>query len=147
MISKYYTPQIEEFHVGFEYEWRRKESDEPFQSATIKDAAQLSDIFDTVYDLRVKYLDAEDLQSLGFMYDGDMSLRQLIMDINFPFVLDYKRLFVHIDVTWFSSWVVLGINVSVARNSVKTLVVHSIRINNKSELIVLMKQLNMPLLP
>jgi hypothetical protein len=72
--SKYYTPEIEEFHVGFEYE----ELDPDYQGQS--DGKQWKPrklskegLIDTlihwkhIWDLvRVKYLDREDIESLGF---------------------------------------------------------------------------------
>lgn len=31
MENKYYTPTIEEFHVGFEYEWNNSDEDDVFR--------------------------------------------------------------------------------------------------------------------
>ena len=64
--TKFYTPEIEEFHVGFEYEWNRKDSNESFQKGVIIDGKQIDDIYNTVYDIRVKCLDMEDIVSLGW---------------------------------------------------------------------------------
>ena len=64
-MSKYYTPSIEEFHVGFECEtehtnnngvkfgWEKTTLQRPFAS------------FNTM-EIRVKYLDLEDIESFGF---------------------------------------------------------------------------------
>lgn len=65
MDNKYYTPSIEEFHIGFEYEhfcdmeWNKvliKNSDD-FNWATIRI---------DIEDVRVKYLDKDDIESLGW---------------------------------------------------------------------------------
>lgn len=70
--NKYYTPTIEEFHFGFEYENRLTQEDNWFK---VKAAW---DDLDSVYDddehdyknfpllYRVKHLDQEDIESLGF---------------------------------------------------------------------------------
>lgn len=69
--NKYYTPEIEEFHVGFEFEYQ-----------DIDTAAWTTDIFKIdwesadmdihnwvmYFDVRVKYLDREDIESLGFEF-------------------------------------------------------------------------------
>ena len=69
MENKYYKPDIEEFHVGFEYEvedlhdnlidrcWRRQVFEG--EDATIREWLETNDV-------RVKYLDKEDIESLGF---------------------------------------------------------------------------------
>lgn len=73
-INKYYTPEIEEFHVGFEYEFHlmgasgkyKKDVWKPFRFELLDD--DLIDIVDELEDgfIRVKYLDREDIESLGF---------------------------------------------------------------------------------
>lgn len=140
MDNKYYTPSIEEFHVGFEYEWRNKDGfpDRHWRRGIIKDGTQIDDLHNSIYELRVKYLDFSDLKELKFKHVGG----KLTGDVMQLFTLNNGRYFVHLEVSWFSSWVVVGIETSVNETSTRTLVVHSITINNKSELIVLMKQLN-----
>jgi len=79
-MAKYYTPSIEEFHVGFEYEELigvdNEQEDWSCKSFNPKnyidrygeytfDETPLSDW------IRVKYLDKEDIESLGFIYDID----------------------------------------------------------------------------
>jgi hypothetical protein len=63
-MSKYYTPEIEEFHVGFEYQFRIGSSwvDMVYTSAHGLEGRILTDL------VRVKYLDREDIESLGFKY-------------------------------------------------------------------------------
>ncbi len=70
--NKYYTPEIEEFYVGFEYEylikwgnsieeaWRKSKIGNPnWYAKTVTDLISKEEI-------RVKYLDKEDIESLGF---------------------------------------------------------------------------------
>ena len=63
-MSEYYTPEIEEFHVGFECEYKEPD-EEAFESdeLTERDVAYLLAYPDRA---RVKYLDKEDIESLGF---------------------------------------------------------------------------------
>lgn len=79
--NKYYTPTIEEFHVGFECEMKNS-SDEPFEWEPFKiigvddgimgkNALMDWSFYDTrnaIEDksIRVKYLDKEDIESLGW---------------------------------------------------------------------------------
>lgn len=89
MENKYYTPTLEEFHSGFEYEeetiiytdkgwfthkglgWEKK----VFDSTSYMENYYLServrrglvDKYNST--IRVKYLDTEDIESLGFIYD------------------------------------------------------------------------------
>lgn len=73
MENKYYTPTIEEFHVGFEFEQKIG------ISVLTKDEVWVKSIFSIVPNsdelismlregiIRVKYLDREDIESLGFI--------------------------------------------------------------------------------
>lgn len=82
--NKYYTPSIEEFHVGFKFELLEPlkqgavSAFEGWQKLTVKDISLLSnkyfkELFKQKY-IRVKYLDSIDIQDLGFELlhnDGD----------------------------------------------------------------------------
>jgi hypothetical protein len=76
MENKYYTPEIEEFHVGFEYEI--KEYGELFLKEKYKlDGSYKnveSDLMPLLFDgdIRVKYLDKEDIESLGWKHIGSL---------------------------------------------------------------------------
>lgn len=78
--NKYYTPSIEEFHVGFEGEFFNNMTDrkwnpeicnedtlqivfDAFEHGTEEDGDTIDKVF------RVKYLDKEDIESLGFEYN------------------------------------------------------------------------------
>jgi hypothetical protein len=84
MTDKYYTPEISEFHVGFEYEyafnknlhgigWKKAVIEEDFATPPI-----VNDIMN--HDIRVKHLDREDIEGLGFEVasgfyeDGDVQI-------------------------------------------------------------------------
>ena len=77
MANSYYTPTIEEFHVGFEYE---SEEMAPCGSGThfVKDTIEKPDDIKNAFDfddychteLRVKLLDREDIESLGWKYSN-----------------------------------------------------------------------------
>ena len=84
MENKYYTPEIEEFHVGFEFEafdssmfqnreWKKVTiTNDSLRNIIINhDPYALEQIKDWA---RVKYLDREDIESLGFEYDGKSCL-------------------------------------------------------------------------
>lgn len=75
MKNKYYTPKIEEFHVGFEYERKSLSFEKKFTKGIIYakfdngiwDANidfELSMLLDGAFEYRVKYLDKEDIESL-----------------------------------------------------------------------------------
>jgi hypothetical protein len=71
--DKYYTPTIEEFHVGFEYEALVDYYGDKYEAFMIEDTSDLIQRMET-YDsqdmdfIRVKYLDREDIESLGFEF-------------------------------------------------------------------------------
>lgn len=74
--SKYYTPSIEEFHIGFELEYYNDYSDSWVLLTISKDTydwdswGAYSDDethpFSSQAKFRVKYLDREDIESLGY---------------------------------------------------------------------------------
>ena len=70
-MSKYYTPSIEEFHVGFEYESSYLEDYDTWKKEII-DTVDVGYFYSTYTgdavptEFRVKYLDREDIESLGF---------------------------------------------------------------------------------
>lgn len=86
MENKYYTPKIEEFHVGFEYQYAKNFMDgtvktkEEFDNATwidetlivnnalpyIERALNGTNASSGFCGIRVKYLDQEDLDELGW---------------------------------------------------------------------------------
>lgn len=64
-MDKYYTPKIEEFHIGFEYEWL--DDDDKWIKETSPIEITKEGFDEQTYGLRVKYLDKEDIESLGFV--------------------------------------------------------------------------------
>ena len=74
--GKYYTPTIEEFHVGFEYEVKKEDSwFRCFysQGSLVDIYYKYNDDFDSIDfeadTIRVKYLNKEDIESLGFKHE------------------------------------------------------------------------------
>jgi hypothetical protein len=87
MDSKYYAPTIEEFHVGFGYEIHRGYSEKEDRGGVIEMSNKFVNTIMTnetgfgyiqgcIDDkfLRVKYLDQEDIESLGFKFSKKDSL-------------------------------------------------------------------------
>ena len=78
MKDKYYTPTIDEFHVGFEYEILEMGCKTKYNPTTLNQWDDLSGDYDDstlLYEIargrqlvRVKYLDREDIESLGFVF-------------------------------------------------------------------------------
>lgn len=63
MSNKYYTPTIEEFRVGFEYYRQEDIITGPFEVTYVGQLITLDEYID---ELKVKYLDKQDIESLGF---------------------------------------------------------------------------------
>ena len=83
--NKYYTPTIDEFHVGFEY---------IISDFYVKDKHEILDVMDDygyperdelshinawINNCRVKYLDKEDIESFGFI-KNDLNMQQIYTD-------------------------------------------------------------------
>ena len=74
--TKYYTPSLEEFHIGFEYEYLVMREGSYWGGAVLEesdfiphDNGDFNECFPfnrKLEDFRVKYLDKEDIESLGF---------------------------------------------------------------------------------
>lgn len=70
-MSKYYTPELEEFHVGFEYQYSEYRNC-IWKNEVFAEGRGVS--YDGEIDgeeIRVKYLDSEDIESLGFVQITD----------------------------------------------------------------------------
>jgi len=65
MENKYYTPEIEEFHVGFEFEYRTKDN-EPWLKYDDFRVGDICRMQNSIHQYRVKHLDREDIESLGW---------------------------------------------------------------------------------
>jgi len=92
MGENYYTPEISEFHIGFEYEYS-----EYGRKIWINETADFDDIslafsiyedanheFPSTY--RVKFIDREDIESLGFTFFGCRLMEDNV-------TCDYPRVF------------------------------------------------------
>ena len=81
MENRYYTPALEEFHIGFEYE--QKIGEDNWEYRKIKDRY---DLFDACMNIaRVKYLDQSDIESLGFEH------KQYVPERNICLNFEYKE--------------------------------------------------------
>jgi hypothetical protein len=68
--DKYYTPKIEELHVGFEIQLQNIENAQ-WGTYEIVSGDNISELYTENIDwLRVKFLDREDIESLGWKYTG-----------------------------------------------------------------------------
>lgn len=70
-MKKYYTPTIEEFHVGFKFESQDIENAQWGMCICTPGFGAFDDDMDDLEDgrIRVKYLDREDIEDLGFIWD------------------------------------------------------------------------------
>jgi len=128
-IKKYYQPDISEFHVGFEYEYEdinQGGASTSWYKGIIE--PKQAYIIDQIYrdedrEYRVKYLDKEDIESLGFIKESIYSHK-----LNQDYYIEYNsEKPIHTD----------SIEI---KNNQNTL--FSGYIKNKSELKKLLKQLN-----
>lgn len=74
MENKYYTPKMEEFHEGFEYEFKHRDyPDSEWKKCLTPEwnpEREDSPLFKTnLSEYRVKYLDREDMEKEGFIID------------------------------------------------------------------------------
>ena len=85
MKIKYYTPTIEEFHVGFEFEYlnlknqwiKSNDFSETFSNDDTDTISEVGRYLDNS-EIRAKRLDREDIESLGFLFtEEDILLKYL----------------------------------------------------------------------
>ena len=81
-MDKYYTPEIKEFHIGFEYEYEdinESGSTTSWYKTVIKEnECYIIDQhlkYSDDLNLRVKYLSREDIESLGWKFNTDLYIR------------------------------------------------------------------------
>jgi hypothetical protein len=128
--NKYYIPTLEEFYSGFEYEhlefdgnWKQiNDFSNEYDYEDNPHYAVSKDI--SSYHIRVKYLDAKDIESLGF--------RKIIEDQYYIFALD-KHIMMLVDDDLF-------IRIINEQNN-ELYYLFQGTIKNKSELKVLLKQI------
>jgi hypothetical protein len=137
----YYTPDLDEFFIGFEYEWKDENG---VWNKAVPTEITVEGYEEQTYGLRVKYLDKEDIESLGFVktkYTSEYRCFQLLFDdrddefyeLEF-YCEDYNN------EIWIEKFTQSGIdNNGVDYNSSY---IFKGKIKNKSELIKLLKQLN-----
>jgi len=137
--SKYYTPETEEFHVGFEYEYLANGYD--WITHTINNKADLIECIEDLEDnhIRVKYLDKEDIESLGWVNGETKALGGFIIDNedfknSKGFYQMYEGMFIENE----------GLFLQIHSNETSDYIFQGI-IKNKSELKRLMKQLDIEL--
>jgi len=148
MVEKYYTPDITEFHVGFECELRNSSSElyewEPFKIVGVDDGEISGSKMDwSFYDsanaikdemIRVKYLDKQDIEECGFKYAGNDMYD--ILEYN-----DIRGYFDAVHLIIRGTWVLISIGKKNSDiNNFATIFAGAIK--NKSELKKILKMIN-----
>jgi hypothetical protein len=139
-MSKYYTPSIEEFHVGFEYESHQDPRTDDGWEKSILGRQDFKYVMreDNDVDYRVKYLDREDIESLGWEIDKT----RLDGETQLKFYKDNKCLYYRKENHEIGIFTIdPSKNDYYSRYNVDPTRVHIIIIKNKSELKKLLKQL------
>ena len=143
--KKYYTPEIEEFHVGFEYEIMTSYGWEPVKFPEIADT--LSNPYSPpVLSCRVKHLDREDIESFGFTCNEKFTTKESKAKF-FTFIKsndDGNYLFRYIPSNHYCAIMMIG---CITDNNGKNRLLHDTifnlfagKIKNKSELARVLKQ-------
>ncbi len=137
-MDKYYTPEISEFYIGFEFEytnWGGWSKSNDFNDLFITDDTNI--ISELKWDIehnkiRVKYLDRRDIESLGWMFEKQHAgLEEICFSTGGPEFEDILYMNYDLDSKYMRiSWLGEG---DITR--------FSGTIKNKSELKVLIKQL------
>ena len=156
MENKYYTPDITEFHIGFEYEaedlhdnlkdrcWRK-------QVAEWCDLDVISDDWEHEYEnfssnYRVKYLDKEDIEDCNWRYYGSSTTEGMMYMETFLYGKESRKYALNID--WVNSQEGLMISINIHNSNCNSCLCNNSniifigKIKNKSELKRLIKQLN-----
>lgn len=127
---KYYTPELEEFHVGFEYEILEDWDTYPERTwwpqvygvdGTNPESIGFVDN-STLVDIKVKYLDEQDIKELGWVQDENYPTQYSLKETDFVWTLVEFDDFINIETS--------------SRH-----VNFNVTIKNKSELKKLMSQL------
>ncbi len=74
-MSKYYTPQKEEFHIGFEYEVKSKGK---WIKTIFNDGRSAEQYTDMEIPVRVKKLDKDDIESLGWELQNNLKYKERV---------------------------------------------------------------------
>ncbi len=150
MIEKYYTPTLEEFHVEFEYEifqkgtpydskilttfpveendtWLKSKYPDPFLGYNIEKILG-------IHKPRVKYLDKEDIESLGLKFKKE---EYLVTDEYYRLVFKFSEIPYELDYYPNRNRIYIG-NTETYEDHVTKF---DGTIKNKSELVKLLKQL------
>lgn len=95
MKNKYYTPQIEEFHIGFEFEmhdtwggWNKMVLTEDLFKNPLVPLGSGNERAPYYWKTRVKYLDTTDIKELGFIQKSENDIYITFEKDNITLLLD-----------------------------------------------------------
>lgn len=141
-MDKYYKPTIDEFHVGFEYEHYsyNKWNKDIITILDMEGDSNLNSIYENILKVRVKYLDEDDIKSLGW----DLTLTNLIMSdgskvedvITGGYIIDNVKFYIMYDIK--DKLCRITFDNGNGYDHIRV----AITVKNKSELKKIMKQLN-----
>jgi hypothetical protein len=140
--SKYYTPTIDEFHVGFEYEWNGWKEKGIFGKCQVEDIYYFDELRDDLFygEVRVKYLDREDIESLRHKNnDGFTTFFKVRSEDDNEIV--FQTYWVEEDQYLDEEYIYWDIKYNRIKITHKSKTLFWGKIKNKSELKVLLKQL------
>ena len=149
--NKFYTPELEEFHVGFRYEGRyAKYANINFDEGKCT-VGEWSEWTPTQYgnldwnlytEQRVKYLDREDIEELGWLYDGRTTELWFTIPDTFvqPFNLLYRAFKLSYNIND-NRCMIIGYEWATYKDSNEGETLFFGRIKNYNELKTLMKQI------
>lgn len=101
MENKYYTPEIEEFYIGFEYCVDQfPNSNLPCLNRWLSltnYSINLEGVAKGIHEgrIRVKYLDLEDVSSLGIERQGEVCILKVTETQRYEFYISDKTLYIH----------------------------------------------------
>lgn len=133
MENKYYTPKPYEFHIGFEFQSNYLEKDWVEKKLTLEDIAFFFDsyILDaSVLEFRVKYLDKEDIENLGWEFKNKK--QGILLNI---LIFNKKKYSLHYERGNHGIYILI-------KDDCADYTHFSGKINNKSELRKIMQMLN-----
>lgn len=159
-MEKYYTPTIEEFHIGFEYERLQRFPDAPFISLENPNNEpqwiqhicnhknlpnNLPDLLENFPNIRVKHLDREDIESLGWCSEQilDVWLEGSEFELGYSFeITDISTAHFMYDSKTFKVRIYRADEYNTVTRNWTEHILFDGKIKNKSELKKLMQQLN-----
>ena len=103
MNNKYYTPQLEDLFINYEFEYKINKNPEIWRKSNLwdistidEDCIKSAEYFISKNEIRTKYLDKEDIESLGYIYEtnyGDF----LSFEKGNPYYLNGQLLYYNLD--------------------------------------------------